>query len=170
MPQGQNAPDSVLSKDFTLIWRDAGQQLPPFAEISVWRPSCPPGYYSVGDVITIGNLEPDNPVQVYKDDTMQVRLAHPRTLPPEGFQLVWRDTYGLHGGEQQARPPVSIWRPIPPLGYAALGCVAIDAIKQPSRNSLRCIRDDLVVETPLYQRPVFMGKTSDPLDWYVQLW
>ena len=50
---------------------------------------------------------------------------------------------------QDARSDASIWRPIPPDGYVALGMVCSNGREKPSLNTVRCVRADLVIASPV---------------------
>ena len=60
-------------------------------------------------------------------------------MPPDEFERVWDDK------GSKAYSDGSIWRPIPPSGYVAMGLVASRGYDKPSRNSVRCVRADLVI-------------------------
>lgn len=59
--------------------------------------------------------------------------------PPTKFEKVWTDR------RSGANMSGSMWRPIPPDGYVALGLVCNKGYGSPSPDVVRCVRKDLVV-------------------------
>ena len=74
----------------------------------------------------------DQAVVVVKD------LSGDALKPPTGFEQVWNDhgSGGTHDG--------SIWRPVAPDGYVAMGLVVSGGYDQPSLDSVRCVHESLV--------------------------
>jgi hypothetical protein len=62
----------------------------------------------------------------------------PALLPPTGYALIWGDQGS--GADMDG----SIWMPIAPQGYVALGAVSQTGYNTPYIPNLRCIRFDLV--------------------------
>ena len=79
-----------------------------------------------------------------------------------GFQ-VWRD------GNQSAGEPLTIWKPRPPLGYVALGCVVVPDYYEPDPGVVRCVRQDCVAQATLQQAPI-AKHTSGAALWQCSLW
>ncbi len=59
---------------------------------------------------------------------------------PVDYERVWTDA-GT-GGHQEG----ACWRPVPPAGYKALGCVFTPNYDKPTVSRLRCVREDYVQE------------------------
>lgn len=76
---------------------------------------------------------------------------------------VWRDA------DQSAREPVTIWKPRPPLGYVALGCVVVPDFYEPDVGVVRCVRQDCVAQAPLEQSPINKYATGAAL-YQCSLW
>ncbi|MCH9686704.1 MAG: Vps62-related protein, partial [Deltaproteobacteria bacterium] len=101
------------------------------AEVSVWRPIAPQGHRLLGDRVIASHQMPGAPALVMVDDAGVL-------LPPRGFELIWQDT--LSGGVND----VSLWNPVPPLGYVCMGAVAVAGYTEPQIDQLRCVHADLV--------------------------
>eukprot|EP00884_Botryococcus_braunii_P010316 jgi/Botrbrau1/19286/Bobra.0073s0029.1 len=147
----QAMPPVMLSLEFRLIWHTGRKSLP---QVTIWRPIAPIGYKPAGDVAVLGLDPPQHPVQVFRDEgvrsggevkasTSAEGAARPITAAPRLYHLVWRDN---------GRLPVTMWEPLPPPGYRALGTVvlgalspnsAAQAVHYPEPDLVVCIRQDL---------------------------
>ncbi|KAA8522113.1 hypothetical protein F0562_012573 [Nyssa sinensis] len=115
---------------------------------SIWRPICPDGYVSVGDIARVGS-HPPNVAAVYRNSDKLFML-------PVGYDLVWRncpDDYMM---------PVSIWHPRAPEGYVSPGCVAVPSFSEPEPNSVYCVAESLAEETVLEEQKVWSAADSYP--------
>lgn len=145
-----------LISDFKLLWWDKSAPWNENSKVSIWRPIPPSGYVSVGDVVQSSYDSPDL-VMVYRDD------HDGKFVTPQGFELVWRDA------EHSAREPITIWRPRPPLGYVALGCVIVPDYYEPDLGVVSCVRQDCVSQAPLKQESISKYTTRSAL-WQCSLW
>lgn len=120
--------------------------------VSMWRPVAPAGYCSLGDCLVRG-LEPPPGCAVVQDSSSG-KTAFDRggaasgaggsgggpldllVRPPHAYECVWQDV------TQREDARLAIWRPIPPPGYVAMGCVASAGIDPPPRSACRCLRAD----------------------------
>jgi hypothetical protein len=102
-----------------------------------------PGYFPLGDVLIPGdtsiNGEMVAAVVCEKDMKGAVSPNGKALARPVDFELVWKET----GAPSVTR--MSIWRPLAPVGYVALGLVCSNDHYKPSLNSVRCVRLDLVI-------------------------
>lgn len=129
-----------FTTEFTSLWNDRGTRAK--QSVTFWRPSTTADhltpYYSLGDV-AVGdylNINQQKIVAVVSE----VDKANGTALRmPDDFELVWK-----HSGSR-ARIAFSVWRPIAPQGYVAMGLVCGVGNDKPPRSTLRCIREDLVV-------------------------
>lgn len=55
----------------------------------------------------------------------------PPTCHPKEFSLVWRTN---------SASPLTVWMPVPPLGYVALGAVVVPRPEAPNTDDYLCIR------------------------------
>lgn len=145
----QRAPIRVdnLLIDFTTeyrsIWDTYGSDS---VQASFWRPTPAPdvlpGYFPLGDVAVLGrqNIDDRKIVAVVCEATTQGTDPDKgkALAAPVDYELIWND---LGSGATKSG---SIWRPIPPEGYVALGSVCSSHYEKPSRNAVRCVRADLV--------------------------
>ncbi|WP_322845579.1 Vps62-related protein [Pseudomonas sp. B33.4] len=149
-PIGRTEPiriDNLLvnfTTEFMRIWDTDGVSAKP---ASFWRPTpapdALPGYFPLGDVVTrgLGNINGERVVAVACEaDIASTDPTKGRALRrPNDYELVWKDS-----GSGSKRD-LSIWRPLPPAGYVALGSVCSNDHEKPSLNAVRCVRADLVI-------------------------
>ncbi|ROM54013.1 hypothetical protein BK649_10330 [Pseudomonas canadensis] len=131
-----------FTTEFTQLWNDKGTRAK--QAVTFWRPSTSTDhltpFYSLGDV-AVGDYQNINQhkivavvSEVDKDNGTALRM-------PDDFELVWK-----HSGPR-VTTACSVWRPIAPNGYVAMGLVCGVGNDKPPRSTLRCIREDLVVES-----------------------
>ncbi|WP_455823830.1 Vps62-related protein [Pseudomonas graminis] len=130
-----------FTTEFVPVWNDKGTR----AETSVtfWRPSTSSdalgNFTCLGDVAVAGNhnINQLKVVAVVSDANGANGTA---LRAPDDFESVWE-----HSGPRH-RHAVSIWRPIAPEGYVALGLVCGVGNDKPPRNTIRCVREDLTTQ------------------------
>lgn len=101
-------------------------------DLSIWRPELPQGFFALGYYAQASYYTPRVSMAVVKPID-KTALAY-----PIDFRYVWDDKGS--GGAQD----VSIWEPVPPLGYKALGSVISLSYNRPALDSVMCVREDLV--------------------------
>ncbi len=84
--------------------------------------------------------------QVYRDESARPRGA---TAHPADFHLVYR--HNGHAGFA----PVTLWEPVAPAGYAALGTLAVGAPDMPAPGDALCVRRDRVARTVFFDAPLW---------------
>lgn len=82
-------------------------------------------------------------MQVYRNDSSESR---PPLVHPADFRLVFR----ING-----QSPVTMWEPVPPEGYVALGTVVEGAPQMPDTSEVLCLRADLAVPTRFFDSPIW---------------
>ncbi|DBA65517.1 TPA: hypothetical protein ACH3X2_003173 [Trebouxia sp. C0005] len=138
----QELPATMLSMDYTRVWytdKRNTQQC-----ISFWQPVAPPGYLPLGHVPSIGLDPPADPVLVYRNDSE--KGSRPSVKPAREFHLIWR---------QNGRSPVTMWEPLHPQGYRALGTVVVPDAEQPGSKQVLCVREDLCAKTGIFDSPIW---------------
>ncbi|KAK9834254.1 hypothetical protein WJX81_000411 [Elliptochloris bilobata] len=167
----QALPALMPSLEYRLQWHARGGS----GMVSVWRPVAPPGYAPLGDVATLGREPPPQPVQVYRDESATPGAA---TAHAADFHLVYR--HNGHAGFA----PVTLWEPIAPEGYAALGTLAVGAPEPPAPGDALCVRRDRVSRTVFFDSPLWACESAalqggpslqrlnawDPRTWRCSLW
>ena len=128
-----------FTSEFLPLWNDKGSGA--HRAIGLWRPSTSSDalsqFFPLGDTATDSyrNINQSKIVAVVSDankvDGTALRM-------PDDYELVWTET------NSGARTPVSIWRPIAPEGYIAMGEVCGINYEKPARSAMRCVRVDLV--------------------------
>jgi hypothetical protein len=133
-----------FTTEFLRIWDNKGSRSKPG---DFWRPSPAPdslpGFFPLGDLAVSGHDNINNRrvvAVVCEGEPPSAGANQGKALSkPDDFEQVWKDT------GSGAKTDCSIWRPVPPEGYVALGLVCADGLDKPSVNSVRCVRADLVV-------------------------
>lgn len=88
------------------------------------------------------NCRPTPPSQA----VMAVSNIYGRVKKPIGFELIGFYSSVL-GFQCDAEDDCSLWLPIAPLGYSAVGCVANKGRRPPSNHVVFCLRTDLLAST-----------------------
>nr|GEU86615.1 pleckstrin (PH) domain superfamily protein [Tanacetum cinerariifolium] len=115
---------------------------------SIWRPICPEGYVSVGDIARSGT-HPPNVAALYQNTDRLFAL-------PLGYDLVWRNC------ADDYTTPVSIWRPRPPQGYVSAGCVAMSSFTEPEADLIYCMAESIAEETTFEEQQIWSAPDSYP--------
>lgn len=129
------------TSSYSLMYNDKGSGA--HLDGAFYRPIAPDGWYILGDYAQ-GNYNPPQQVsitiQVQNDDP-----ANPVLRAPVSYNLIWNDK------GSGASMDGSIWQPVPPPGYVALGAVSNTGYSPPSVSQLMCMRFDLVQQTTFGQ-------------------
>ena len=137
------------------IYRDVGSGS--VMDGAFWRPAPPEGYYILGDYCQ-GNYSPPN------GQVLVVSADDDSLAPPVDYEMIWNDS-GTGGVEDG-----SVWMPIPPNGYTAMGGVAQKGYNKPAISRLRCVKHDLVTSGSigvLIWRDVGSGAPRDVSIWSI---
>lgn len=147
-------PMTMPCVDFKLSWHTNPNRSP---VVSFWKPIPPDGYSAVGDVVSLGLEPPPTPLPCFKlssshnnskeVNTTTTSSPHPATAPPVDFTLIWR-----FNGSSRA---VTMWMPVPPPGYVALGGVALPGPQIPSVEEYVCLRADLAGLAKVFDSPIW---------------
>ena len=140
--------------NFEMSWHTNPNRSP---LVYFWRPVAPPGYKPIGSVATLGSMPPIMPVPCFRDDVTLLGSINQASrgsekkgdLPtafPEEYTLIWR----FNGTR-----PVTMWMPVPPKGYVAMGAIVLDSATIPSLDDYLCIREDLVKESQVFDSPIW---------------
>ncbi|ONI27903.1 hypothetical protein PRUPE_1G110200 [Prunus persica] len=110
--------------------------------LTFWRPRAPSNYVILGDCVTSRPIPPSQAV-------MAVSNAYGRVRKPIGFNLLglFSAIQGFGGGDSDVGSDCSLWMPVAPPGYIALGCIANIGKEPPPNHIVYCIRSDLVTST-----------------------
>ncbi|KAL8529518.1 hypothetical protein ACS0TY_006808 [Phlomoides rotata] len=115
---------------------------------SIWRPVCPDGYVSIGDIARSGT-HPPNVAAMY-------RYSDKVFAFPVAYDLVWRNC------ADDYKHPVSIWHPRAPEGYVALGYVAVADFVEPELDSVYCMAESHCEETGFEEQKIWSAEESYP--------
>lgn len=151
-------------ENFTEYWHDGGSRSQ--KPVGFWQPNIPDNYRALGTVAIPGwgskNL-PHAGVHVVDEHVVAICVRQNPTVPaarpepsladPVDYELVWDDK------GSGARYKCSLWRPIPPEGYVAMGLAASDdSYDKPPLNAVACVREDLTHRAVASDEPVFTGQ------------
>ncbi|EEF45057.1 vacuolar protein sorting-associated protein, putative [Ricinus communis] len=115
---------------------------------SIWRPICPNGYISIGDIAHVGS-HPPNVAALYRKIDGLFAL-------PMGYDLVWRNC------SDDYKAPVSIWHPRAPEGFVSPGCVAVAGFEEPEPSLVRCVAESQVEQTEFEEQKIWSAPDSYP--------
>lgn len=128
------------TSSYTKVYSDQGTGAK--MDVSIFRPNpSDPSYFIVGDYAqgnhNSGPAGTSLIVKAINDDNSEMPLLK----APVDYVQIWNDkgTGGRYDG--------SIWQPVPPDGYVALGSVAQEGYGKPTISNYRCLRHDLTVTT-----------------------
>jgi hypothetical protein len=147
-------PMQIPCIDFEIAWHTNPNRSP---VVFFWRPVAPPGYKPIASVATLGSEPPIMPVPCFRDDATLLRSINQApggpekegdlpTAFPEEYTLIWR----FNGTR-----PVTMWMPVPPKGYVAMGAIILDSATIPSLDDYLCIREDLVKESQVFDSAIW---------------
>ncbi|KAF9594340.1 hypothetical protein IFM89_030469 [Coptis chinensis] len=138
-----NASPLASCTNFNRLWVSPKGNGPGY-KLTFWRPRAPSNYVILGDCVTSRPIPPSQAV-------MAVSNMYGRVRKPLGFKLIglFSSIQALEGdrGQSEVDGDCSLWLPVPPPGYCALGCVAHIGSQPPPNHIVYCIRSDLVAET-----------------------
>lgn len=115
---------------------------------SIWRPICPDGYVSIGDIAHAGS-HPPNVSAVY-------RSVDRLFATPVGYDLVWRNCL------DDFTTPLSIWHPRAPIGFVSPGCVAVAGFIEPEPELVYCVAETMAEETRFEEKKIWSAPDSYP--------
>ena len=137
-----------------------------------WRPppapDVLPGYFPLGDLAIASNGNINGAIAaavVCESGSLSVDSNKGNALSrPDDFERVRTDA------GSGATTDSSIWRPIPPVGYVAMGLACSNDLVKPLLNAVRCVRADLVVASnvgDLIWKDEGKGATQNFSAWHV---
>ncbi|CAN1281796.1 Intermembrane lipid transfer protein vps13A [Linum perenne] len=137
-----NAIPVAPCTNFDRVWVSPKEN-GPRNKLTFWRPRAPANYVILGDCVNSRPIPPSVAV-------MAVNNTYGRVRKPIGFNLIALlseiQGFGCEGNSD-ADSDCSIWMPVAPPGYTALGCVAHVGRQPPANHIVYCLRSDLVAST-----------------------
>ncbi|HEY6815605.1 MAG TPA: Vps62-related protein [Croceibacterium sp.] len=131
----------ATTSNYQRRWDDHGSKAD--RDVALWHPK------PDGEFRPLGSLAVDHYSTVNRLSALLANAPGKSALAaPVGYTRVWDDTGG------SAERDVSIWRPVAPEGYVALGDVAVPGYNQPSVKDVWCVRADLT-ERGAFGSPVW---------------
>lgn len=147
-----NADPLCPCTNFERIWVSS-KEIGHHDHLTFWRPQAPSNYVILGDCVT---SRPNPPSQT----VMAVNSTYGRVRKPIGFQLIGScSSIQVSEWHSKLDSDCSLWLPIAPPGYLAVGCVAHVGSQPPPNHVVHCIRSDLVTSTT-YSECLFSVRAS----------
>ncbi|KAJ8767440.1 hypothetical protein K2173_017484 [Erythroxylum novogranatense] len=115
----------------------------PCNNLTFWRPQAPSNYVILGDCVTSRTTPPTQAV-------MAVSNTYGRVQKPVRFDLITFFSSSQGSGDDayaNLDNACSLWMPVAPPGYTALGCVAHTGSQPPPNHIVYCLRSDLVASS-----------------------
>ncbi|CAK7326271.1 unnamed protein product [Dovyalis caffra] len=137
-----NAIPLAPCTNFDQVWVSP-REIDRYDNLTFWRPHPPSNYVILGDCVTSRPIPPSQAVMAVSD-------AYGRVRKPVGFNFIALLSGILgFGGESHSGfdGDCSLWVPVAPPGYTALGCVAHVGRQPPPTHIVYCLRTDLVAST-----------------------
>ncbi|XP_062219043.1 uncharacterized protein LOC133918926 [Phragmites australis] len=134
-----NISPLVSCTNFKRVWSSPNGDLPGY-NLTFWRPQAPSNYVILGDCVSSRSVPPSQVV-------VAVSNTYGRVRKPLGFRLVHvlpGPVDLIDSSQSTEENECSIWIPVPPPGYLALGSVVNIGRQQPSNHVVYCLRSDLV--------------------------
>lgn len=128
-------------------------------DLTLYRPkTLDGGWYFISDVAEASLGAPTHQALLVRSND-SAALA-----PPEDWKLVYADH------RSGAELDMSLWIPVPPKGYVALGCVAVRGYDKPVLPGFRCVNKSYCVKGKLGDKiwdDTWSGATYDGSAWRV---
>ena len=83
---------------------------------------------------------------MYRNDADERKEGRPNTAHPTHFHLVFREN---------GRSPVTMWEPVAPAGYRALGTLVEGAPQMPDAAEVLCVREQLLQPTGYFDSAIW---------------
>jgi hypothetical protein len=129
----------LMVADYDWVYNDGGTGAK--ENLDIWKPKTNlPGFYPLGYYAHGSYSKPQAVMLMVKGITSDA-VRHP-------IDYIWRYNDSKTGGDMD----VSIWEPIAPPGYKALGTVVVPHYGKPLLDAVVCVREDLVVATRVGSR------------------
>lgn len=126
------------------------------------------GFKSLGDIfVRLGDLDykyygkDDSSVEITETDLNNVLVDTKQSLEtlvingsvsrPVNYELIYENSGHKSGDERTyyiKEQSFSIWKPIAPNGYTALGVVCQTSMRKPSKDAIYCVSNDYIKEEP----------------------
>ena len=116
--------------DYDIAYGDYGTGAK--SNMSIWRPKVPQGFFALGYYAHASHAKPTTVMFAVRSNGDNTALKH-----PVDYKFVWND--GGTGGDWDG----TIWEPIAPPGYRAMGTVAVRGYHKPALTEVVCVRKDL---------------------------
>jgi len=128
-PYNGNLHDGILHEEVELrkIWDDHGTHA--VSDFSCWNPILPNEEFVLLSSIPMGSYKKPNKGFVFTSTDKDA------FKDPIDFRFIWNDK------GTDANEPFSIWKPICPDSYKALGVLCQDSRRRPQLSVIKCVHD-----------------------------
>ncbi|KAJ0228735.1 Vacuolar protein sorting-associated protein 13 [Hirschfeldia incana] len=164
--QSGNAIPLASCTNFHRIWVSPKEN-GPRNNLTIWRPQAPSNYVILGDCVTSRAIPPTQAV-------IAISNTYGRVRKPIGFNCIglFSVIQGLGGGNGQHSldsDECSLWMPVAPAGYTAMGCVANLGSEPPPDHIVYCLRSDLVSSSS-FSECIYTVPSSSLLESGFSMW
>ncbi|CAN8243432.1 unnamed protein product, partial [Cochlearia groenlandica] len=164
--QSGSATPLASCTNFHRIWVSPKEN-GPRNSLTIWRPHAPLNYVILGDCVTPRAIPPTQAV-------MAVSNTYGRVRKPIGFNCIglFSVIQGFGGGNDQSASgnnDCSLWMPVAPAGYTAMGCVANLGSEPPPDHIVYCLRSDLVSSSS-FSECIYTVPSSSLLESGFSMW
>ncbi|CAH2036004.1 unnamed protein product [Thlaspi arvense] len=164
--QSGNAIPLASCTNFHRIWVSQKEN-GPRNNLTIWRPQAPSNYVILGDCVTSRAIPPTQAV-------MAVSNTYGRVRKPIGFNCIGlfsviQDFGRGNGQHSRDNNECSLWMPVAPAGYTAMGCVANIGSEPPPDHIVYCLRSDLVSSSS-FSECIYTVPSSSVLESGFSIW
>eukprot|EP01087_Luapelamoeba_hula_P001886 TRINITY_DN11687_c0_g1_i1.p1 TRINITY_DN11687_c0_g1~~TRINITY_DN11687_c0_g1_i1.p1 ORF type:complete len:238 (-),score=24.52 TRINITY_DN11687_c0_g1_i1:231-944(-) len=173
VPTGSSAPPpsrpntlvGIVCNNFEKLWDNNNMKKRMKSQISFYRVEPPDGYFRLGDFIEQSHSPyPGASMLVIKESNPEG--GFPLLVKPIRYAKIWDDRgTGAKFGD------LSVFRPVAPAGYVALGDVCMRSQSQePSIDYMRCVHSSMVVQGEWTAEAVWHDKGAGAKFGDLSLW
>lgn len=142
----------TFTDQYISTWNDRGSGAS--QDGAFYNPLAPSGFFPLA-AIAVPNYE--NPSGKYVSICVKPAPGPHTTAPlayPTRYEQIWDD------GGSGASLDGSCWRPIPPVGYVAMGDIFVIGYNPPPTTAFQCVRADLVQQGTVAKESIWKDRNS----------
>jgi hypothetical protein len=106
-----------------------------------------------------------------KQPNLKTMLVNGSAAHPEDYQLMFENRYYQDESnkiQSASQMPLTIWKPVAPEGFTALGYVFKNSFEKPSKEEIYCVSNDFIKEKPY--EPNFYENVFDHKNSSINIW
>jgi hypothetical protein len=113
----------------------------------------------------------DNVFVKSKQPNVKTMIVNGAVAHPEDYQLLFENRYFQDENNKiqfDKKMPLTIWRPVAPEGFTALGFVFNNSFNKPEKEAIYCVSNDFIKEQPY--SPKFYNEIFDNIETSINIW